>query len=1096
MAGSMGKQAKQILGDSAADHRIGRRLDALADLHILDSATETGFDDLARLAAHSLNAPVALITFIDDERQWFKASVGAAGIRQTAIKDSICSTTIEQPGMLIVPDLVADPRFAAMMPVAQLGMRFYAGVAFTNAAGVPVGTICVLDGRPRPQGLTEGQAEALMALGRATQRELELRQTVGHLKKTKERYQALISASSAVVWLNSGDKEGMLDGEWNAFTGNTSNAMTGDEWLESVHPDDRPGVEAIFRVSQKAGVAYDRQYRLRHASGDYRWVDVRAVPIRGADGGIAEWVGTTTDIDDRRRAEEALRESEEHYRYTVELSPQIPWTADPQGNILEAGPQWHLLMGMSREETLGTGWAQALHPDDHAATFATWGHSLATGEPVDTHYRLRLATGDYRWMRARASARLAADGSVMRWYGSVEDVHDHVCAQQALEQSEAFARSVLDSSSNAIEVLDLAGHLQFINEAGVRIFEDDDAESVHGFPYEYFYQDDAKPLVLGALDRARAGEKSRYDIFSPTLKGTPRWWDVAISPILGADGQVERILVLSSDITETKTAQAAMAEANARFSAVLETTMDCVIVVDRDWRITYVNQNTMRQSGRDVAPIGQDLREILSTVSDIPHLKQAMEQQISMEFEAHIEAVGVWLELHASGSRDGLTIFFRDVTEQRQARGLIEHQAYHDALTGLPNRALLRNTLQRVVGDASRASALLLLDLDDFKSINDAFGHPAGDRLLVEVAKRLSHGVGERGLIARLGGDEFAVVLNDAEDAANIAAAIVTALSDPLDINGRAVRIGVSIGLACAPLDADEPDELFARADMALYEAKAAGGRAVRQFNRTLQSQSLAREALKLDLAEALDKNQLHIVYQPQLDLASRTISGFEALLRWNHPQRGPISPVEFIPLAEESGLINAIGDWVLHQACQQAQAWPENISVSVNLSPVQFKHKSLPLRVLKALFLTDLKPERLTLEVTESVLLQHTEDNLALLDELRALGVHIALDDFGTGYSSLSYLRDFKFDEIKIDRAFVRDIDQSEQACAIIRAVADLGRALGVVTTAEGVETQGQLKALSALGYDHGQGFYFSRPVSPAEATSMVALERRARRA
>ena len=317
---------------------------------------------------------------------------------------------------------------------------------------------------------------------------------------------------------------------------------------------------------------------------------------------------------------------------------------------------------------------------------------------------------------------------------------------------------------------------------------------------------------------------------------------------------------------------------------------------------------------------------------------------------------------------------------------------------------------------------------------------------------------------------------------------LVTALQNPIEINGRPVRTGVSIGLALAPRDGKEPDELFAKADMALYEAKAAGGRTFRQFDPALQAQILAREAMKLDLAEALEKEQFSVVYQPQYELRSGGIIGFEALLRWEHPSRGNVPPSEFIPLAEETGLINQIGDWILEEACRQAQSWPESVSVSVNLSPIQFKNKTLPLRVLKALFVSDLRPGRLTLEVTESVLLQNSQDNLVILDELRGLGARIALDDFGTGYSSLSYLRNFKFDEIKIDRAFIKDIGESEQSEAIIRAVADLGRALGVETTAEGIETLGQQKWLTSAGYDNGQGYYFSRPVSAAQASAMLS--------
>src|SRR5882724_1530839 len=445
----------------------------------------------------------------------------------------------------------------------------------------------------------------------------------------------------------------------------------------------------------------------------------------------------------------------------------------------------------------------------------------------------------------------------------------------------------------------------------------------------------------------------------------------------------------------------------------------------------------------------------------------------------------------------GWVATFEDITEWQQAQEQISHMARHDALTNLPNRTLFREQLEKALRLAKRSDqlAVFCLDLDHFKEINDTLGHPVGDALLREVARRLGECVTEHDTVARLGGDEFAIVqfCSDCDPSAVslLASHIVEKIAAPFDIGGHQLVVGVSIGISLAPEDGKNPDELLKKADLALYRAKADGRGTYRFFETGMDARAQARRVLELDLRAALQRKEFEVYYQPIRDVASDEVVAFEALVRWNHSLRGMISPVNFIPLAEETGLIVQLGDWVLRQACTDAAGWPRDVDVAVNLSPVQFKNPNLVLSVKAALLASNLPAHRLELEITESVLLQNSETTLAVLHELRGFGVRISLDDFGTGYSSLSYLRSFPFDKIKIDRSFVTDLATREDSMAIVRAVTGLGKSLGIVTTAEGVETDAQFDLLRREGCTQAQGFLFSRPRPAADVETMLGKER-----
>jgi len=436
-----------------------------------------------------------------------------------------------------------------------------------------------------------------------------------------------------------------------------------------------------------------------------------------------------------------------------------------------------------------------------------------------------------------------------------------------------------------------------------------------------------------------------------------------------------------------------------------------------------------------------------------------------------------------------------DITEQRRTEIKIEHMAHHDALTDLANRALLNARLEQALARAHDGAIVAVhhLDLDQFKAVNDTFGHPAGDALLRMVADRLRPLVRETDTIARTGGDEFVIVqtpITDAGEATALAQRVIAAVNLPFELDGQQALVGASIGIAVGPGDGASPDKLLRNADLALYQAKAEGRGMFRFFEPVMDEQMQARRLMEQDLRKALPAGEFELYYQPVVNLESNEISGFEALIRWNHRERGQISPASFVPLAEEIGFIVPLGEWVIRDACLTASRWPAHMHVAVNISAAQFRSPGLLQVIVNALAASGLHPTRLEIEITETVLLQDKEATLAILHQLRALGVRIAMDDFGTGYSSLTYLQCFPFDKIKIDRSFVKDISENKGSLNIVRAIAALASGMGMAATAEGVETSEQLNRIMAEGCTEMQGYLFSPP-RPAREIERLFIAR-----
>ncbi|MBB4066081.1 putative bifunctional diguanylate cyclase/phosphodiesterase [Gellertiella hungarica] len=437
-----------------------------------------------------------------------------------------------------------------------------------------------------------------------------------------------------------------------------------------------------------------------------------------------------------------------------------------------------------------------------------------------------------------------------------------------------------------------------------------------------------------------------------------------------------------------------------------------------------------------------------------------------------------------------------EIEQRQRSEAESRYMAFHDALTGLANRVLFREALDARLGQPvaeGNGVAILFIDLDGFKSVNDTLGHTIGDLLLKQVATEFREVIGKDDLIARLGGDEFAILHAGCDSGLNSAAAIaekiIARASRQRSIEGHAITVGASVGIVATFDGQEEADVLLKNADLAMYRAKTDGRGTYRIFNPEMDAVAQERRLLELDMRNAFVNGEYKLVYQPQISLDNQEIVGFEALLRWEHPERGLVSPEFFIPVAEETGLIIQLGDWVIRRACMEAMQWPDHVRVAVNVSSIQFMRGNVINSVMSALAASGLPPQRLEIEITETVLLEKTEQNIAILEQLHALGVRIAMDDFGTGYSSLGYLRRFRFDKIKIDRSFIRDVAQNRESGAIVHAITKLGVSFGILTTAEGVETQEQLFHLAREGCTEVQGWQFSKAIPAEDVSSVLAV-------
>jgi diguanylate cyclase (GGDEF)-like protein/PAS domain S-box-containing protein len=582
--------------------------------------------------------------------------------------------------------------------------------------------------------------------------------------------------------------------------------------------------------------------------------------------------------------------------------------------------------------------------------------------------------------------------------------------------------------------------------------------------------------------------------------------------IRDASGRLAWIEGYIQDISERVAANAMLRETVRRYSSIFEHATEGIFQTTPEGRYLDANPALARIYGHASPDALIDhLHDISRQLYVQPERRAAFvrlmqEQGAVRNFESqvyHHDGHIIWISENARAVKnaDGSVQFFEgtvvDISERRQHEAELEYQASHDSLTGLPNRSLLRDRIEQAIAKARRDGnrvGVVFVDLDHFKLINDSLGHHVGDRLLLEVAGRLSSCIRSHDSVARQGGDEFVLVLTEQhgeDDTLAIITRLLEVISQPWVDDGREYGLSCSVGISCYPKDGDDPDSLLRCADAAMYQAKASGRSTYHVYTPELNQAISARLELENSLRHALERAEFRVYYQPRIDVASGRIVGAEALIRWECPGKGLIPPDHFISIAEETGLIIPIGQWILQEACRQNRAWQRAglppISVSVNLSPIQFRHAGLVQSVAAALQQAELDPACLELELTESFVMHDAERINVAMQSLKALGVDIAVDDFGTGYSSLSYLKRFPVDRLKVDKSFVRDIDSDPDDAAIVRAIITLGHALGLKVVAEGVETMAHLEFLQQHGCDELQGYYFSRPVPAAEMEALL---------
>ena len=803
----------------------------------------------------------------------------------------------------------------------------------------------------------------------------------------------------------------------------------------------------------------------------------------------------------RHRAEAALRSSEQRHRVLFERNLAGVYRNTIDGRILDCNDAMARILGFSSREELMQQSAPELYQDpaqrsDFIAELRR--ERMMIGREIS----LRRKDGRPCWL-IESVHLLDGDPEILE--GTVIDITDRKLAENALRESEERYRLLVERMREGLAQAGNDGVLQFVNDRFCEMV---------GYSREELVGLQGDLLLAYPEDIAMMREKTRlrmrhiadqYEIRVRRKDGTVIWLEIGGAPVTDADGKVVGSIGVHNDVTERRMAEEALRESEARYRLMAENSTDMISRTSNKGILLYASDACRRLLGYEPSElVGRSFYDFIFEVDreEVRYLSSLIHESGPTTFAYRVEKKDgslVWFETTSRSVRDALTGKIReivgvsrDVTERKRVEEQIEYQAYHDALTGLPNRRLFRDRLTVALAHARRMKhplAVMFLDLDRFKVVNDTLGHSTGDELLKAIAARLQASLREEDSIARMGGDEFTVLLADLKTpdaAAKIAQKVLDTIALPIQIEGTELFITTSIGIALFPSDGDTAEVLLANADHAMYRAKDAGRNSYQMFTPAMNNRALERLSLENDLRHALDRGELELHYQPQINIASGRVTGVEALLRWNRPGFGLVGPMDFIPIAEETRLIVPIGEWVLREACRQARAWQgdreSGFRMAVNLSPRQFQHSDLPQVIASALELSGLTPSDLELEITESLAMQNTSRTIATLHRLREMGVQIAIDDFGTGHSSLNYLRSFPIDSVKIDQEFVQEIEGSAPDRAIVSAVIGMARGLRLRVTAEGVETAEQLEFLREQGCEEVQGFLFGEPV-PATA-------------
>ena len=872
--------------------------------------------------------------------------------------------------------------------------------------------------------------------------------------------------------------------------------------LDHVHPDDLAHVlEETAEALAKGGVVTNEaEYRFRRKYGSWLWMQSVGTYLLD-DPAVGGVVVVSRDVTERKEAEERLR-----------LQAQLLGAVGEAVIALDADRKvvyWNRaaeeMYGFSAEEAVGRRLMDRVVPEDLRTHAEEVMASVRAGLSWKGEFVVRRRDGTPLTVEATNTPVLGEDGEQVGVLGVLRDITERKEAEEALRRSEAELFSVLESITDGFFILDHEMRFAYVNSQAALMMERTREDLVG----ERLWED---PTFYPKYRRAVAeGRTVEFEAYYPPLK---RWYGVRAYPSQSG------LSVYFQDVTERKVVEEALRESEERFRGAFEDAPNGAALVglpssspDSDKRYLRVNRALCEM-------LGYSEEELLSkTSSEVTHPddlenSKARTQQIMRDGgsryaieKRYVRSDGrvVWVMLNVSLIRDSagnpshFLSQFQDVTDRKALEKRLRHQALHDSLTGLPNRRLFVDRLGQALARTRRRDrlvAILFTDLDDFKVVNDSLGHDTGDRLLVEVAKRLGSCLRPEDTLARFGGDEFTVLIEDLEapdGAVRVAERIVEELREPFLLEGRELYVAASIGVALGSEGTKDAEALLREADTAMYRAKNQGSNH-EVFDPAMHGRAVDRLELENDLRRAIEEDEFVVHYQPIVSLQTGGLWGFEALVRWEHPERGLLNPDEFVPIAEESGLVVPMGELVLEEACRRAVEWqrafPRNppLAMSVNLSGRQLRRTDLPETIGRALTESGLSASSLGLDITETVYIGTLDANTAALDRLRALGIRISLDDFGSGYSSLSYLKRLPADILKIDRSFTKGLGLEVEDTAIVQTVVDLAHILGMEVVAEGVEVEEQETLLREMGCDFAQGYLFSRPLPPEAVSEFLA--------
>ncbi len=889
--------------------------------------------------------------------------------------------------------------------------------------------------------------------------------------------------------------------------------VTINHFFDSLHPDDRIIARRSFvkAVTRKRNLHVE--YRVILPNGNERIHHGQAEIVCDEQSGKPiKFIGTVQDITERRQAENKIRESREWLQAVFDASRDGILIEDG-ANIAYINKFYAQFLQYEPEDLIGKPVAAITSPEE-AARLELYGQKRLRGEKVPSLYEFTNLRKDGTPVTVEGAVSTATIGGKKYIMTAVRDIAERKQAEEAIRRSEEKYRTILETIEEGYYEIDLAGNLTFYNDAVAVALRYDKAE-LKGLNFRRYVDEETGEKLMRVYQEVLTSRHPVANLECEIIRkdGTRMFGESSVMLTFNRDGEPDGFRGVVRDVTERKHSEKALRESETKFRTLVESTSEGLLQVDNQDRTLFVNNRFCEMVGYAAEELmGAEWTEILLDEEGQALIAQANERRrhsISDRYEISLTAKGgetVWATVSGAPIMDseGVVIgslgVFSDITKRKLAEEQLLHDAFHDNLTGLANRALfmdhLQKTIERGKSRHSNPYAVLFLDFDRFKVINDSLGHAEGDRLLKQIARRLESATRAGDLVARLGGDEFVVLLSEMlseDDALQIAERIQKNLKNPFDLNRSEIFISASIGIALSAAGHLRAEDMLRDADIAMYRAKSAGRAQYQVFDQSMHRQATSRLQMETEMRQSLERGEFSLYYQPIINLETDRLAGFESLVRWIHPQRGVISPMEFISAAEENNLILPLGRWILHESCRQLSEWQKkhpaaaDLTVSVNLSGKQFLQSDLADQVILSLVAANLAPHCLKLEITESYLMENSEKAAGIMEKLRDIGVEISLDDFGTGYSSLSYLHRLAVDNLKIDRSFVSRMIDSKENSEIVFTIIKLAQNLKMKVIAEGIETVEQLEHLKSLRCEYGQGFYFSKPVEPSAAEKFV---------